>query len=94
MRKKIIKKKQSMPGNARLFTELKELILSARKAVVRNVNTIQVITNFEIGRHIVEHEQKGREKAEYGEKLLKFFPILGVKPRILSNKNDTTFLIV
>jgi len=30
-----------------------------------------VLTNFEIGRRIVEHEQKGAERAEYGKELLK-----------------------
>jgi len=30
-----------------------------------------VLTNFEIGRRIVEHEQKGTERAEYGKELLK-----------------------
>jgi len=36
-----------------------------------HVNTLQVLTNFEIGRRIVEHEQKGAERAEYGKELLK-----------------------
>ncbi|MFH1778213.1 MAG: hypothetical protein ABH952_11765 [Candidatus Omnitrophota bacterium] len=30
------------------------------------MDTIQVVTNFEIGRRIVEHEQKGSERADYG----------------------------
>jgi hypothetical protein len=29
------------------------------------------MTNFEIGRRIVEHEQKGAERATYGDELLK-----------------------
>ncbi len=32
---------------------------------------IQVYTNFEIGRRIVEHEQQGAERAEYGKKIFK-----------------------
>ncbi len=35
------------------------------------VDTFQVMTNFEIGRRIVEHEQKGAKRAAYGTKLLK-----------------------
>jgi hypothetical protein len=35
------------------------------------VNTLQVLTNFEIGRRIVEHEQKGEKRAGYGQELLK-----------------------
>ena len=30
-----------------------------------------MLTNFEIGRRIVEQEQKGAKRAEYGQKLLK-----------------------
>lgn len=54
-----------------LFQQIRELIRSARSAVVRNVDTIQVMTNFEIGRRIVEHEQQGAERAEYGKQILK-----------------------
>jgi predicted nuclease of restriction endonuclease-like (RecB) superfamily len=54
-----------------LITELRGLIQSARHAVATTVNTLQVLTNFEIGRRIVEHEQKGAERAEYGRELLK-----------------------
>ncbi len=54
-----------------LFSQIKELILSARNTISRNVNTIQVITNFEIGHRIVEHEQHGAERAEYGKQVLK-----------------------
>ncbi len=56
--------------NSALFKEIRELILSARKTVVRNVDTIQVVTNFEIGRRIVEHEQKGDVRAQYGKQLI------------------------
>jgi len=35
------------------------------------VDTFQVMTNYEIGRRIVEHEQKGAKRAAYGTELLK-----------------------
>lgn len=54
-----------------LITEIRELIRYARQAVVHSVDLIQVLTNFEIGRRIVEHEQQGAERAEYGKALLK-----------------------
>lgn len=54
-----------------LLKDIRELILSARRAVVHSVDLIQVFTNFEIGRRIVEHEQQGAERAGYGETLLK-----------------------
>ena len=53
-----------------LFKEIRGLILAARRAVVRNIDTIQVAANFEIGRRIVEYEQRGKTRAEYGEKIL------------------------
>jgi hypothetical protein len=54
-----------------LLIDIRDLILAARKAVVRSVDLIQVLTNFEIGRRLVEHEQQGKERAEYGTALLK-----------------------
>jgi len=57
-------------GIETLLLEVRSLILSARKVASRNINTIQVITNFRIGLLIVEHEQKGKERADYGKKVL------------------------
>jgi len=54
-----------------LVQEIRDLVQSARRAAVQNVNTLQVITNFEIGRRIVEYEQKGLRRAGYGERVLK-----------------------
>lgn len=70
MRKQIKYIKQNILDDKVLFREIRGLILSARSAVVRNVDSIQVITNFEIGRKIVKYEQGGKARAEYGEKTL------------------------
>jgi predicted nuclease of restriction endonuclease-like (RecB) superfamily len=53
-----------------LITDLASLIEQGRKAAVRYVNTALVTTYWLIGRRIVEYEQKGKERAEYGEVLL------------------------
>ncbi|WP_192983158.1 PDDEXK nuclease domain-containing protein [Pseudomonas sp. EggHat1] len=53
-----------------LLTELAELIRQARQQAVRAVDTIQVQTCWEIGRHIVEFEQGGQARAAYGKNLL------------------------
>lgn len=53
-----------------LVQEIRNLVQSARRAVTQNVNTLQVITNFEIGRRIIEYEQKGSRRAGYGEQIL------------------------
>ena len=55
----------------RLTAELRELIRGARHLAARSVNSVQVLTNFEIGRRIVEFEQQGKRRAEYGKRLLK-----------------------
>jgi predicted nuclease of restriction endonuclease-like (RecB) superfamily len=54
-----------------LVTDLASLIEQGRKAAVRYVNTALVATYWLMGRRIVEYEQKGKERAEYGEALLK-----------------------
>jgi len=53
-----------------LIGEIRSLIIAARTAVSRNIDTIQVLTNFEIGRRIVEHEQQGSVRAEYGKQVI------------------------
>lgn len=53
-----------------LFKQVRELILSSRRIAVRGINTLLVLTNFEIGRLIVEHEQSGKKRAGYGQKLI------------------------
>ncbi len=50
---------------------MRSLIQSARRGVASVVDAFQVLTNFEIGRRIVEHEQKGEKRAAYGAELLK-----------------------
>lgn len=52
------------------FGEIKDLIASARATVARGVDLVQVYTNFEIGRRIVQQEQKGKGRAKYGEEVL------------------------
>jgi len=44
-----------------------ELLNSARSAVARNVNSIMTATYWEIGRRIVESDQAGRKRTEYGD---------------------------
>lgn len=70
----MMKKQPATPQSTELgglVSELRSLIHSARRTVATTVNTLQVVTNFEIGRRIVEHEQKGEKRAEYGKELLK-----------------------
>ena len=53
-----------------LLANIGTAIETARQNAVRAINTELVKANWEIGRHIVEYEQHGEERAEYGSDLL------------------------
>ena len=53
-----------------LLDTLRGLISEARQQVLRRVDSIQVQTYWQIGRHIVEFEQGGQARAAYGKQLL------------------------
>lgn len=55
----------------RLFEDIAGLIEQARKRVVTTVNIAEVYTKFRIGQYIVEEEQRGEERAQYGKYILK-----------------------
>jgi hypothetical protein len=56
--------------NKILFQQVVELLQNARQQVLRTVNSTMVCTYFEIGRMIVEEEQNGKDRAEYGKQIL------------------------
>jgi predicted nuclease of restriction endonuclease-like (RecB) superfamily len=68
-----IRKMQFIKGSdeAALYERIRKLIVAARQTVARGIDLVQVHTNFEIGRHIVEHEQQGEKRASYGKEVLK-----------------------
>jgi len=55
---------------SKLLNNIGELLAQGRKTAMRAVNKILVETYWKIGKHIVEYEQQGTEKAEYGSQLL------------------------
>ena len=54
-----------------LYQEVREIIASARQNAVRSVDFCRVQMYWQIGRRILEEEQKGKERADYGSYLLK-----------------------
>lgn len=56
--------------NTDFFKKAIQLLHSARQQVVKQVNLTMVQTYFEIGKMIVEEEQGGKDRAEYGKHLL------------------------
>ena len=54
-----------------LQTDIAELLRQARTVAVRSVNAVMTAGYWEVGRRIVEAEQKGKRRAAYGEQLIK-----------------------
>lgn len=54
-----------------LFEKVAELIEQARQRVTSSVNVAEVYTKFHIGQYIVEDEQRGKTRAQYGQHVLK-----------------------
>ncbi len=54
----------------KLYARIREILESARATAARSVNTTQVVANWLIGREIVEEEQRGAKRADYGKKLI------------------------
>lgn len=54
-----------------LYNKISSILEESRKFVATTVNTAMVQTYFEIGRLIVEEEQHGNIRAEYGKETLK-----------------------
>lgn len=53
-----------------LFEKISAIINNTRSMIMTAVNTSEVYAKFEIGRYIVENEQQGNERAEYGKQVL------------------------
>ncbi len=54
-----------------LLTDIGEVLAQGRTIAQKQVNTVLVETYWNVGKYIVEFEQNGNQKAEYGTKLLK-----------------------
>lgn len=54
-----------------LFDSIVNLIEYSRSYVAKAVNSSMVYTYYGIGQHIVDYEQNGKERAEYGKGVLK-----------------------
>ena len=62
---------QQNPEYQELIHQIGRDLETGRQQFVIAVNNVMVRTYWTIGQHIVEYEQKGQEKAEYGSRLLK-----------------------
>jgi len=66
----LVKKSSAPSGYTSVLADVAHLLEAARRASVRTTNAIMTATYWEIGRRIVEYEQKGGQRAEYGKELI------------------------
>lgn len=71
----ILKKSESTlsssPKESIFFDEIRGMLREARFQTYTAVNTIMTQTYWKIGKRIVEQEQEGKERADYGSFLIK-----------------------
>lgn len=57
-------------NSSELLDSVRELLINSRNQLVRVVNTAMVQTYWQIGKLIVEDEQNGKTRADYGKQVL------------------------
>ena len=57
-------------GYDSVFRDVAGIVTAARQSAARSVNAVMTAAYWMIGRHIVEFEQSGEERAVYGTKLI------------------------
>lgn len=62
---------QSVVNEDTLFQRVSELIEASRKHISKAIDTAMVYTYFGVGQYIVEYQQQGKFRAEYGKGVLK-----------------------
>lgn len=70
MKKPIMKAATGTAGYDTVLAQVAGLIESARHASARSINAIMTATYWEIGRRIVDFEQAGKRRADYGKRLV------------------------
>lgn len=62
---------QSLITNKKIIEDIKEVIASSRQKVAYEVNNTMLLAYWNVGKIIVENEQNGNIKAEYGKQVMK-----------------------
>ena len=70
MMSEIDKSNQTLSHSSHLFAEIREVLVTARRTAYKAVNFAMVTAYWNVGRLIVEDEQKGHTRAEYGKAVL------------------------
>lgn len=66
-----IDKLNQLPTSGNITTDIRTILCEARKSTARAINTTMTAAYWLIGKRIVVEEQKGADRAVYGEGLLK-----------------------
>jgi len=62
---------ETIPSIDSTYQSIREILGKARSAVYRSINFTMVLAYWNIGKVIVDDEQHGKERAEYGKALIK-----------------------
>lgn len=65
------KQTKNLPEGNNFISEIKHIIEAGRVAAYSTINATMIATYWNIGKRIVEEEQKGKQRAEYGKELIK-----------------------
>lgn len=57
-------------ANSHLVDNIRQTLQEARKSIAHSVNATLVRAYWQVGKHIVEYEQGGAERAKYGKKVI------------------------
>jgi predicted nuclease of restriction endonuclease-like (RecB) superfamily len=63
--------KNMLPTIEYFLTDIRNILVDARKQAYASVNTIMVQAYWKIGQRIVEEEQAGKDRADYGHYLIR-----------------------
>ena len=69
-KKKPVPSKSNANLNADFITDLKSIVSTARNMSFRAANLMQVACNWLLGWRIVEQEQQGKARADYGKRII------------------------
>lgn len=66
-----MRKETPQTATQTIYHQIREVLIQARSRALRSINSEMVMCYWEIGRLIVEEEQKGKARAEYGKRLIR-----------------------
>ena len=70
MKKPILKDDKLDAQSQAIFGDVSRIVDSARQSAAWSVNAVMTAAYWMIGRHIVEFEQSGEQRADYGEEIV------------------------